>query len=788
MEAQADDAGWGCPTCTLVNPVGVVVCGACGWKMSGDAGGAGGASKPLDGARTDARAAVEQIWSVQTLNVLLMLVGNAADNPGEPKFRGPVRKSNAKIRAAIVDVDGAAEVLRSAGFSEDIGCFILAEPDVTRLEGVRALLRVREKFLEGAGLSSSAGGYPNAGAPAPKPALISRQKPRFDENILREIQAEARHKSNLRGEYTALAAVSAPRKASSEPAAAASASSASGVLRLRVRLPLGGRMELAVDKTVLVAEFQALLRERTGIAQHQQRVRFGFPTRVLQAGGEDLASAGMHDGEVLVLEDLHDLFLGNLESGQFTIAELIGRLPEGDGGDDGTGELFLKAVSAFGIGLEDMNFWGAVRKQVRPLIAGEIRDASTSEGLRAGLIVLQRLFHNHDPRERLALILSCMPVPRDSWRGRGQRTQLNVERSNFLSSVAPQIINLDQRQLLSRVRVRYVGEQGLDEGGLTRDFFSSFATCLGNDETLLWRLTGRGALHPAMATAATRHPSGLRADVLYRACGRIFGMAVLHGCKLGRRLSRPFTRLLVGSPSQTLEGLQEDLNHDSGDAEPDFRGRREFLDHSLEESGLAGVLTFVRAVKGHPELGEVELMPGGAKIEVTDANKAEWLTRTLRAELVEAAQPAAAAFRAGVAEVFGGTGETCPLLCLLDADDLIELWGRGGVARTEVARWRAVAQVSPGVKEQAKWLWQVLEEDFDDELRGKVLQFATGSSCIGREGLRSFIVGPADGGDTHLPRAMTCGNMLQLPRYSCRAVLAQQLRTAAEATSSFEMM
>ena len=83
---------------------------------------------------------------------------------------------------------------------------------------------------------------------------------------------------------------------------------------------------------------------------------------------------------------------------------------------------------------------------------------------------------------------------------------------------------------------------------------------------------------------------------------------------------------------------------------------------------------------------------------------------------------------------------------------------------------------------------QVLEDDFDDELRGKVLQFATGSASMGREGLRSFIIDAANGGDDRLPSAMTCGNMIQIPRYSCRAVLALQLRTAAESECSFQML
>lgn len=139
-------------------------------------------------------------------------------------------------------------------------------------------------------------------------------------------------------------------------------------------------------------------------------------------------------------------------------------------------------------------------------------------------------------------------------------------------------------------------------------------------------------------------------------------------------------------------------------------------------------------------------------------------------------------------DVFGGGRDVCPLLCLLDAEELIEVWAGRGVERQDIARWRGVTRVSPAIERQAEWLWQVLEEDYDDELRGKVLQFATGSSRMGRGGLENFAVEPADGGDDRLPTAMTCGNMLQLPRYSSRAILAMQLRTAAESCGSFQMM
>ena len=61
-----------------------------------------------------------------------------------------------------------------------------------------------------------------------------------------------------------------------------------------------------------------------------------------------------------------------------------------------------------------------------------------------------------------------------------------------------------------------------------------------------------------------------------------------------------------------------------------------------------------------------------------------------------------------------------------------------------------------------------------------MLKFATGSGrWPGPDGF-NFCVEPMDGGDDVLPRAMTCGNMLQLPCYTSRSVLEANLQKACE--------
>jgi len=662
---------------------------------------------------------------------------------------------------------------------------------------------------------------------------VKRRLPQFDGDLLREIQAQAKYNEEMRGTGASQASTAAPSSAAPSPELAPApqpmdicGGGPSGTLRLRLRLPLGGRMELEVDAGTSAAELRTLLHERTGVPPRQQRVRIGYPPRIFEATADEVLSyCGFHDGEVVYLENTRDLFLGNLESGHYTMAELLDKLPaeeEASSDSDSVGVLFRQALQAFSIDPEEHGFWEVVRVRLRLL--PQCSPAERGQ-IRSGLRVLQTLFDSHDPRERLALALDCLPSsadtgnadmddddedeaggffgsgflfrrrPRPSARRvrQGGPVELEVDRSCILGSVAPQVLSMSRAQLLRPVRVSYTGERGQDAGGLTRDFFSSFATAIGDCEPLLWEPTGRGSLQPVPASVAAaaphgRHPCGLKMPDMYRACGRVFGLAVLHGCKLGRRLSRPFVRLLIGDELEDVESLQNELRHEAAEGAPDFRASPELLRRPLEELGLGGgALSFAWQVRGRPELPEVPLLEGGSRIPVNDENKAAWLRLLLRQELVEAARPAAEAFRAGLIDVFAGIGDTCPLLCLLGADDLLELWGKGGVCRQDVARWRAVARVSRVVERQAEWLWQVLEGDYNDELRGKVLQFSTGSSSMGREGLQAFVVEPADGSDERLPTAMTCGNMLQLPRYSCRAVLSERLRQAAEDCCSFQM-
>eukprot|EP00435_Cladocopium_sp_Y103_P016801 s2577_g4.t1 len=227
------DGAWSCDRCTLINDFATTTCIACGCPRGYNGAGTtatAGKAVASESFAAECQEVVEQIWNLASLKALLSLVGNVLEHPGEAKYLGPIKKSNARIHSSVVQVAGAARVLRLAGFTEDLGMqpirdaesFFLVEPQPPRLLAVHLALQGQ---LTAVTASAATNGYGEASTVA--------SKSKFDQNLLREIQAEANHQAALRG--------AAPAAAPAVTAAPAPASAAK-VLRLRLRIPLGGSL------------------------------------------------------------------------------------------------------------------------------------------------------------------------------------------------------------------------------------------------------------------------------------------------------------------------------------------------------------------------------------------------------------------------------------------------------------------------------------------------------------------------------------------------------------------
>lgn len=478
-------------------------------------------------------------------------------------------------------------------------------------------------------------------------------------------------------------------------------------------------------------------------------------------------AAGLEPGARVLVEDFEAQFVERLQNGLLRLEDLALVAPLLDWGKPELPKLFTGRMRALLEG--SCGAWC------------QAAGCSAEDELGYGRALLRRLYKDASLEARLEVCRQLLPVEKKEI-----KSVLRVDRAEFLTSAFTGLQGMSRQELQRHFTVQFVGEVAEDHGGPRRDFFGSLGSRLSRELPALWRRLGKGALVPVADLVAESTPKEARGGLeevtaVYQGCGRACGLAAKHGDVIGEEFAVFFLHQVARDDTVGLEELQQQLSETDG---YDVRATGLILRRSLDETGMRG-LRMSRTIT-HTDL-EVELVPGGKEMEVTEDNKAEWLQMHLQHKLYGCLQKAADAFRQGILDVFGGSRRTCPLLVLLTPSELASLWAGSPVGAEGVKQWREVACVSEEVSRQAGWLWEVLEEG-DEELRGRVLRFSTGVHRIGQGGLQSFQVQPADGGDEALPRAMTCANMLQLPRYSSRTALEGQLRKAIEFCDGFQIL
>ena len=97
-----------------------------------------------------------------------------------------------------------------------------------------------------------------------------------------------------------------------------------------------------------------------------------------------------------------------------------------------------------------------------------------------------------------------------------------------------------------------------------------------------------------------------------------------------------------------------------------------------------------------------------------------------------------------------------------------------------------------------EWFWDVVRNEFDQEMKARLLQFVTGTSGVptrgfsvlqGNDGnIKKFAVHGVDRNAYSYPRAHTCFNRIDLPNYASKKELYEKLKAAVTLSSvGFDM-
>lgn len=201
-------------------------------------------------------------------------------------------------------------------------------------------------------------------------------------------------------------------------------------------------------------------------------------------------------------------------------------------------------------------------------------------------------------------------------------------------------------------------------------------------------------------------------------------------------------------------------------------------------------MTFTADETRFGESREVELKKGGASIEVTNGNKAEYVDLVVQHKLTHGIQHQLDAFKQGF-------GELIPLHAINVFDERELEMILIGVAAFDLDEWESNTTLKGYSKRDREvgWFWEIVAE-FDNEKRARLLQFVTGSCRLpiggfaelqGSNGPQQFCIEKIGekGKATMLPRSHTCFNRLDLPSYATKALMKKNVTTAIEETSGF---
>uniref|UniRef100_A0A3Q2PVK2 HECT-type E3 ubiquitin transferase n=1 Tax=Fundulus heteroclitus TaxID=8078 RepID=A0A3Q2PVK2_FUNHE len=363
-------------------------------------------------------------------------------------------------------------------------------------------------------------------------------------------------------------------------------------------------------------------------------------------------------------------------------------------------------------------------------------------------------------------------------KGYGQgpgKLKLSIRRDHLLEDAFNQMMCYSRKDLQrSKFYVSFVGEEGLDYSGPSREFFFLVSRELFNPYYGLFEYSANDTytvqISPMSAFVDNHHE-------WFRFSGRILGLALIHQYLLDAFFTRPFYKGLLRIPCDLsdLEYLDEEFH----------QSLQWMKDNDIEDMLD---LTFTVNEEVFGQITERELKPGGGNIPVSEKNKKEYIERMVKWRIERGVVQQTESLVRGFYEVVDAR-----LVSVFDARELELVIA--GTAEIDLSDWRNNTEYRGGYHDNhivIRWFWAAVER-FNNEQRLRLLQFVTGTSSIpyegfaalrGSNGPRRFCV-EKWGKITSLPRAHTCFNRLDLPPYQSFSMLYEKMLTAVEETSTF---
>ncbi|XP_032891624.1 NEDD4-like E3 ubiquitin-protein ligase WWP2 isoform X1 [Amblyraja radiata] len=352
--------------------------------------------------------------------------------------------------------------------------------------------------------------------------------------------------------------------------------------------------------------------------------------------------------------------------------------------------------------------------------------------------------------------------------------KISVSRQTLFEDSFQQIMNMKPYDLRRRLYIIMRGEEGLDYGGIAREWFFLLSHEVLNPMYCLFEYAGKNNYCLQINPASSINPDHL---TYFRFIGRFIAMALYHGKFIDTGFTLPFYKRMLNK-NPTMKDLES--------IDPEFYNSLLWIkENNIEECGLE--LYFAQDMEILGKVTTHELKKDGEDILVIEENKEEYMRLLTDWRFTRGVEEQTKAFLDGFNEVvplewlrYFDEKELELMLCGMQEIDLTD-WQKNTIYRHYTKNSKPI-----------QWFWQVVKE-MDNEKRIRLLQFVTGTcrlpvggfvELIGSNGPQKFCIDKV-GKDSWLPRSHTCFNRLDLPPYKSYEQLKEKLMFAIEETEGF---
>ncbi|KAF5194891.1 E3 ubiquitin-protein ligase upl1-like protein, partial [Thalictrum thalictroides] len=292
--------------------------------------------------------------------------------------------------------------------------------------------------------------------------------------------------------------------------------------------------------------------------------------------------------------------------------------------------------------------------------------------------------------------------------------RISVRRAYILEDSYNQLRMRSTQDLKGRLTVHFQGEEGIDAGGLTREWYQLLSRVIFDKGALLFTTVGNDSTFQPNPNSVyqTEHLS------YFKFVGRVVGKALFDGQLLDVHFTRSFYKHILGVKV---------TYHDIEAIDPDYFKNLKWM----LENDISDVLDLTFSMDAdeeklilyeRTEVTDYELIPGGRNIRVTEENKHEYVDLVAEHRLTTAIRPQINAFLEGFNELISrdlisifNDKELELLISGLPDIDLDDMR-----ANTEYSGYTAASPV-------IQWFWEVAQ-GFSKEDKARLLQFVTGTS------------------------------------------------------------